>query len=292
MERTIRRSNQTRDVQIRISRIQRAFQRTLLHVVVIAGAIIFAVPFIWMVRTSVMPAHQVWLYPPQWIPVEIVLDNFKMSGIPFARWFLNSAIIATLSIVRAAGASSLVAFGFARVRFPGKELLFLVVLATMMVPGQVTMIPTYLLFNRLGWLDTYLPLLLRASLADPFHVFMLRQFFRTIPRELDDAARIDGCNLFGLFWRIVLPQSLPALGVLCIFEFTFMWNNFYLPLIYLDSMTKFPIALGLRMLQGQYRTDMGAMMAATLMAMAPLLAMFYVLQRHFVQAIVITGVKG
>ena len=285
MERTI-------DVQLRISQIQRAIQQIILHVVVIAGAIVFAVPFIWMVRTSVMPAYQVWLYPPQWIPDAIVLDNFKVSGIPFFRWFLNSALIATLSIFRAAGASSLVAFGFARVRFPGKDVLFLVLLATLMLPGQVTLIPTYLLFNRLGWLDTYLPLLLRASLADPFHVFMLRQFFRTIPRELDDAARIDGCNLFGLFWRIVLPQSLPALGVLCIFEFTFMWNNFYLPLIYLDSMSKFPVALGLRMLQGQYATDMGAMMAATLMAMAPLLVFFYILQRYFVQAIVITGVKG
>ena len=253
MERTI-------DVQLRISQIQRAIQQIILHVVVIAGAIVFAVPFIWMVRTSVMPAYQVWL------PDAIVLDNFKVSGIPFFRWFLNSALIATLSIFRAAGASSLVAFGFARVRFPGKDVLFLVLLATLMLPGQVTLIPTYLLFNRLGWLDTYLPLLLRASLADPFHVFMLRQFFRTIPRELDDAARIDGCNLFGLFWRIVLPQSLPALGVLCIFEFTFMWNNFYLPLIYLDSMTKFPVALGLRLLQGQYRTDMGSMMAATLAA--------------------------
>jgi ABC-type glycerol-3-phosphate transport system permease component len=282
----------TIDRQLQAHQVQRAFRQTVLHAVVIVGAIIFAVPFIWMVRTSVMPADQVWLYPPQWIPNRIVLENFNIEGIPFARWFLNSAIVATLSIFRAAGASSLVAFGFARIRFPGKEALFAVLLATLMLPGQVTLIPTYLLFNRLGWLDTYLPLLLRASLADPFHVFMLRQFFRTIPRELDEAARIDGCNLFALYWRIVLPQALPALGVLAIFEFTFMWNNFYLPLIYLETYTKFPIALGLRMLQGQYRTDMGAMMAATLMAMAPLLAMFYVLQRHFVQAIVITGVKG
>jgi ABC-type glycerol-3-phosphate transport system permease component len=282
----------TIDRQLQTHQVQRALRQTVLHVVVIVGAIIFAVPFIWMVRTSVMPADQVWLYPPQWIPNRIILENFNIEGIPFARWFLNSAIVATLSIFRAAGASSLVAFGFARVRFPGKDVLFAVLLATLMLPGQVTLIPTYLLFNRLGWLDTYLPLLLRASLADPFHVFMLRQFFRTIPRELDEAARIDGCNLFALYWRIVLPQALPALGVLAIFEFTFMWNNFYLPLIYLESYTKFPIALGLRMLQGQYRTDMGAMMAATLMAMAPLLVMFYVLQRHFVQAIVITGVKG
>jgi len=285
-------ATRTTGVLPRFHQVQRAFSRTLLYIVVIVGAIIFAVPFIWMVRTSVMSQSQVWLYPPQWIPNEIVLENFNIKGIPVARWFLNSAIIATLSVFRAAGASTLVAFGFARVRFPGKDVLFALLLATMMLPGQVTLIPTYLLFNRLNWLDTYFPLLLRASLADPFHVFMLRQFFRTIPRELDEAARIDGCNLFALYWRIILPQALPALGVLAIFEFTFMWNNFYLPLIYLDTYTKFPIALGLRMLQGQYVTDMGAMMAATLMAMAPLLVMFYVLQRHFVQGIVITGVKG
>jgi len=197
-----------------------------------------------------------------------------------------------LNIVRAITASSIVAFAFARVRFPGKEALFLVVLATMMLPGQVTMIPTYLLFSRLKWLDTYLPLVLRASLADPFHVFMLRQFFRTIPRELDDAARIDGCNLFGIFWRIVLPQCLPALGVLCIFEFTYNWNNFLLPLIYLNSTDKFPIALGLRYMQGLYRTNMGGLMAAALLAVAPILVIFFFAQRYFVQGIVITGIKG
>ena len=285
MERTI-------DIHILRSRLQRVALRMLLYVVVAFGAVIFAIPFVWMVRTSVMPMWQIYIFPPQWIPAEIVLDNFRMTGYPFARWFLNSTIIVMLNIVRAVAASSIVAFAFARVRFPGKEALFLVVLATMMLPGQVTLIPTYLLFSRLGWLDTYLPMFLRASLADPFHVFLLRQFFMTLPRELDDAARIDGCSLFGIFWRIALPQSLPVLGVVCIYEFTFMWNNFYLPLIYLNSVTKFPIALGLRMMQGVYETNISAVMAAALMAIMPTLIIFFFAQRYFVQGIVITGVKG
>jgi multiple sugar transport system permease protein len=283
---------QTIDIQVLRSRIERVSLRTLLYMVVVIGGVMFAIPFVWMVRTSVMPMWQIYVFPPQWIPAELVFDNFRIAGLPLNRWFLNSAIIVMLNIVRAVAASSIVAFAFARVRFPGRDTLFLVVLTTMMLPSQVTLIPTYLLFSRLDWLDTYLPLVLRASIADPFHVFMLRQFFRTIPRELDDAARIDGCNLFGIFWRIALPQSLPALGVLCIYEFTFMWNNFTLPLIYLNSVNKFPIALGLRLMQGQYRTNMGSMMAAALMAVAPILIIFFFAQRYFVQGIVITGVKG
>jgi multiple sugar transport system permease protein len=280
------------DVQVLRNRIERVLLRLLLYVVVAVGGAMFAIPFVWMVRTSVMPMWQIYVFPPQWIPAEVVFDNFRLPGLPFERWFLNSTIIVVLNIVRASAASSIVAFAFARVRFPGREALFLVVLATMMLPGQVTLIPTYLLFSRLGWLDTYLPLFLRASIADPFHVFMLRQFFRTLPRELDDAARIDGCSLFGIFLRIALPQSLPALGVLCIFEFTYNWNNFVLPLIYVNSVDKFPIALGLRLMQGQYRTNMGSMMAAALMALAPILVIFFLAQRYFVQGVVITGVKG
>jgi multiple sugar transport system permease protein len=284
--------HRTTDVRLLRSRIERMLYRALLYIVVAIGGAIFAIPFVWMVRTSVMPMWQIYLFPPQWIPAEIVLDNYRFEGLPVARWFLNSVTIVILNIVRAVAASSIVGFAFARIRFPGREALFLVVLATMMLPGQVTMIPTYLLFSRLGWLDTYLPLFLRSSLADPFHVFMLRQFFRTIPRELDDAARIDGCSLFGLYWRMALPQSLPALGVLCIFEFTYNWNNFVLPLIYINSMDKFPIALGMRLMQGQYRTDMGGLMAIALLAVAPILVIFFLAQRYFVQGIVITGLKG
>jgi len=279
-------------IQFLRSHLQRAILRALLYLVVAIGGVIFAIPFVWMVRTAFMPMWQIYIFPPQWIPAQIVLDNFRFEGLPFARWLMNSAVIAMLNIVRAVAASSIVAFAFARIRFPGRDLLFLVLLATMMLPAQVTLIPTYLLFSRLNWLDTYLPLVLRASLADPFHVFLLRQFFMTLPRELDDAARIDGCSLFGVYWRIALPQSLPALGVVCIYEFTYMWNNFYLPLIYINSVDKFPVALGLRLMQGQYRTNMGGVMAAALVAVTPVLVIFFFAQRYFVQGIVITGVKG
>jgi len=280
------------DIQVLRTRIQRVILRVLLYAVVAAGGVIFAMPFVWMVRTSVMPMWQIYVFPPQWIPAEIVLDNYRFPGLPFPRFFLNSTIIAMLNVSGAVVTSSIVAFAFARIRFPGREQLFMVVLATMMLPGQVTLIPTYVIFSRLGWLDTYLPLCLRSWIGNPFHVFMLRQFFMTLHRELDDAARIDGCSLFGLYWRIALPLSLPALGVVCIFEFTFMWNNFYLPLIYLNDMKKFPIALGLRLMQGQYRTNMGGMMAGALVAVAPTLIIFFLAQRYFVQGIVITGIKG
>jgi len=188
-----------------------------------------------------------------------------------------------LCVAGAVTSSSIVAFPFARLRFPGRDQLFITLLATMMLPGQVTLIPTYLIFTRLGWLDTFLPLFIRSWAADPFHVFLLRQFFMTIHRELDDAARIDGCGFFGLYWRIALPLSLPALGVVSIYEFTYNWNEFLLPLIYIDSLEKFPIALGLQMLQGRYRTDMGSMMAAALLAIAPLLIIFFFAQRYFVR---------
>jgi len=285
MERTI-------DIQVLRYRAQRAFLRVLLYVVVACGGVAFAIPFVWMVRTSIMPMWQIYIFPPQWIPAEIVLDNFRIAELPWARFFLNSTIITMLNVSGAVVTASIVAFAFARIRFPGRDVLFLLVLSTMMLPGQVTLIPTYVIFSRLGWLDTYLPLCMRSWIANPFHVFLLRQFFMTLHRELDDAARIDGCSFFGLYWRIALPLSLPALGVVCIFEFTYMWNNFFLPLIYLNTMDKFPIALGLRLLQGYYRTNMGPMMAGALMAISPILVIFFFAQRHFVQGIVITGIKG
>ena len=285
MERTI-------DIQVLRYRAQQVFLRALLYVVVVCGGVAFAIPFVWMVRTSVMPMWQIYIFPPQWIPAEIVLDNFRIAELPWSRFFLNSTIITLLNVSGAVVTASIVAFAFARIRFPGRDVLFLIVLSTMMLPGQVTLIPTYVIFSRLGWLDTYLPLCMRSWIANPFHVFLLRQFFMTLHRELDDAARIDGCSFFGLYWRIALPLSLPALGVVCIFEFTYMWNNFFLPLIYLNTMDKFPIALGLRLLQGYYRTNLGPMMAGALMAISPILVIFFFAQRYFVQGIVITGIKG
>jgi len=282
----------TMDFQLLRSRAERILLRALLYIVVAVGGVIFAIPFVWMVRTAFMCMWQVYLWPPQWIPAEICWENFRMRGAPYGRWFLNSTTITMLNVSGALVTASIVAYAFARIRFPGRDQLFLLVLSTMMLPGQVTLIPTYLLFTRLGAIDTYVPLSVRSWIANPFHVFLLRQFFRSLPRELDDAAKIDGCSLFGIFWRIALPQSLPALGVICIFEFTYMWNNFFLPLIYLNTMEKFPIALGLKLVQGLFHTNMPVMMAGALIAVSPILLIFLIAQRYFVQGIVITGIKG
>jgi len=161
-----------------------------------------------------------------------------------------------------------------------------------MLPGQVRLIPTYLLFTRLHWVNTFMPLFVPAWFGPAFDIFLLRQFFMTIHRELDDAARIDGCGYFGLYWRIALPLSLPALGVVAIFNFTFNWNDFMGPLIYLGDVRKYTVALGLRLLQGQLYTDLQAVMSAAVLSLLPVLIVFFLAQRHFVQGIVITGVKG
>mgnify|MGYP000135594203 CR=1 FL=1 len=280
--------------RLRGSNLIEAIYRFLLYVVVITGAVIFGIPFYWMIRTAVMPAWQVYIFPPQWIPAEIHLETFRepFKVFPFALWFQNSAMIATLNVLGAAISCSMVAFSFARLRTPFRDTLFTIVLATMILPEHVRLIPTYLLYVKLGWVGTFLPLLVPNWFAPAFFVFLLRQFFMTIPKEMDDAAYIDGCSPLGLFWRIHLPLSGPALGVVAIFMFTGTWNDFLAPLIYLSKIKMYTVALGLRLFQGQMTTNMRALMAASLLAVLPTILIFFVAQRYFVQGIVISGVKG
>lgn len=269
--------------------------RILLYIVVLCGAVIFAIPFVWMIRTAVMPAYQVNLYPPEWIPDSISFKNFVApfdGPFPFTLWFANSAIVALLSCLGVVVSCSLVGFGFARLRFPLRNVLFIVVLSTMMLPEHIRLIPTYLLFVELNWINTVLPLIVPNWFAPPFHVFLMRQFFMTIPREMDDAAKIDGCGYLGIYWRIHLPLSLPVLGVSAIYQFTFNWNDFLHPLVYLQQVDKYTVALGLRLFEGYMRSNMQDMMAAALMAVLPVIVIFFIAQRHFIQGIVITGVKG
>ena len=269
--------------------------RILLYVIVLWGAVVFAIPFVWMIRTAVMPSYQVNLYPPQWIPDSISFANFRApfdGPFPFSRWFGNSALVAIFSCLAVVISCSLVGFGFARLNFPLRNVLFIVVLSTMMLPEHIRLIPTYLLFVRLDWINTVLPLIVPNWFAPPFHVFLMRQFFMTIPRELDDAAKINGCGYLGIYWRIHLPLSLPVMGVSAIYQFTFNWNDFLHPLVYLQQVDKYTVALGLRLFEGYMRSNMQDMMAAALMAVLPVIAIFFVAQRHFIQGIVITGVKG
>lgn len=268
--------------------------RVLLYVAILVGAVIFALPFVWMVRTALMPKFQVYQFPPQWIPEEFVWSNFKnpFKVFHFEQWFLNTILIAVTSMVGTTLSAALTGFSFARLRFPLRDFLFVVVLATMILPEHIRMIPNYLLYTRLNWVDTYLPLIVPNWFAPAFFVFLLRQFFLTIPRDYDDAAYIDGCNPLSLFWRIHLPLSLPALGVVNIFQLTFIWNDFINPLIYLHKEPQFTVALGLRLFQGRMSNNMQDLMAASLMAVLPTLIVFFLAQRYFVQGIVVSGVKG
>jgi len=268
--------------------------RVLLYLTVGLGGVIFAIPFYWMIRTAVMPADQIYLFPPEWIPNSLHFENFQtpFKTFPFGRWFLNSGTIASLTVVGVVLSTSLVGYGFARLRFPGRDILFLVVLSTMMLPEQVRLVPTYLLFVKLGWTNTFLPLVVPTWLAPAFYVFLMRQFFMTIPPEMDDSAYIDGCSPLGVYWRIVLPLSLPALGVAAIYAFTFAWNDFLWPLIYLTKVEVYTVAVGLRLYQSTLATDLQALMSAALMSAVPTITLFFVAQRYFVQGIVITGLKG
>ncbi len=269
--------------------------RVLLYAVVLWGAVIFAIPFYWMIRTAVMPPYQVNLFPPEWIPDSINFVNFRapfVGPFPFARWFGNSAIVSVLSSLGVVLSASFVGFGFARLRFPFRNLLFIVVLSTMMLPEHIKLIPTYLLFVQLGWINTVLPLIVPNWFAPPFHVFLMRQFFMTIPQEMDDAAKIDGCGWLGIYGRIHIPLSLPVMGVSAIYQFTFTWNDFLHPLVYLQQVDKYTVALGLRLFEGYMRSNIQDMMAAALVAVMPTIIIFFIAQRYFIQGIVMTGVKG
>jgi multiple sugar transport system permease protein len=275
-------------------RRQRLVENSLIYAVLLAGTAVLMIPFFWMLSTSLKPLDEVYVYPIIWIPSELVWSNYAdvFKNVPFARYLYNSAFISAVAIVGNLLGSSIAAFSFARLRFPGRNFLFLVMLSTLMVPAWVTMIPHFILFKWLGWLDTYLPLLVPAFFAQPFYTFLLRQFFLGVPVDLEDAARIDGCSSFGIFWRIFLPLAIPALATVAIFSFFYYWNDLLYPLIYLQSQQKFPVAMGIATFRGEQYANFALMMAAATMALLPMLIVFFFAQRLFIQGVVITGVKG
>jgi multiple sugar transport system permease protein len=275
-------------------RREQLLERILTYALLLAGTAVLMIPFFWMISTSLKPLDEVYVYPIIWIPSELVWANYRdvFTNVPFAHYLYNSAFIAAVAIVGNLLGSSIAAFSFARLRFPGRNALFLVMLSTLMVPAWVTMIPHFMLFKWLGWLDSYLPILVPAFFAQPFYTFLLRQFFLGIPVDLEDAARIDGCSSFGIFWRIFLPLAVPALATVAIFSFFYYWNDLLYPLIYLQSQDKFPVAMGIATFRGEQYANFALMMAAATMALLPMLIVFFFAQRLFIQGVVITGVKG
>ncbi len=257
-------------------------------------AFLFIAPLVWMLSTSLKPAQQV--FELNWIPDPIVWSNYKdaLTSAPFDVYFRNTAIITTLSTLGSVISSSLVAYSFARLRWPGRDLWFVLVLGTMMLPGVVTLIPQYILFAKLGWVNSFRPLIVPTWLAtNAFYVFLLRQFFRTIPMELSEAAKIDGASELRIWWQIVMPLSRPALAAVTIFAFNGAWGDYMGPLIYLSTESKYTLQLGLTTFQqaagGLPRWDW--MMAASLVVMLPVAILFFAFQKYFIEGVTMTGIK-
>lgn len=263
-----------------------------LHAVLLAGAFIMVLPFLWMVSSSLKDSSQVFQLPPQWIPNPPVWDNFKTAweAIPLGQYYWNSIVVCGLTTIGQLITSILAAYVFARLDFPGKDVIFLVILGTMMIPEQVKMIPTFIVLRQFNWIDTFAGLIVPA-LVHPFGIFMLRQFFLGIPHELEDAARMDGCSRLTILYRIILPLSKAPISALAVFVFMFQWNAFLWPLIVLNSRENYTLQIGLAMLRGDVGTDWALQMAATSLATIPVVLLFLVAQKQFIRGITMTGLK-
>ena len=275
--------------------LRRSVRRLPIYILLMAGTVILGLPLAWLVSSSLKSNAMIFAYPPQWIPNPVEWGNFATvwQKVPFGLYSLNTLHIVFFAVLGGTLSSAFVAFGFARLRFPGRDVLFLILLGTLMIPFHVTLIPTFVLYKFLKWLDTFKPFTVVPWFGgSAFSIFLIRQFYMTLPLELDDAARIDGCNSFDIFWRIILPQSKPALGVIAIFGFMGNWNGFILPLIFLQSPEKYPLALGINSLRSaQFNTKWHLLMAASLMMCLPCIILYFLAQRYFVQGIVISGVE-
>src|SRR3989440_1218154 len=272
----------------------RVLYKVLVYGLLVIGAIVFLLPFLWMVSTSLKVSSEVFTYPPSFLPSSFQWRNYLdgWTALPFNTFLRNSLIITCTNVVGNLLSCSLVAFGFARLRARGRSLLFLLVLGTMMIPNEVTMVPRFILFKELHWVNTLLPLTVPAWFGYAFFIFLLRQFFMSIPRELDEAAHIDGASYFRIYWNIILPLSKPALGAVAIFAFIGSWNNLLDPLIYLRSQNLYTIALGLNLFLGQYVTVVNQLMAVSILALLPILIIFFFAQKVFVQGVTLSGMGG
>jgi multiple sugar transport system permease protein len=269
----------------------------LKYAALIGLSAMFVMPFLWMLGTSLTSADEVLNRDRPLFPAKLVWSNYRTalvdSGLPFRLFLQNTLLISVLATFGQTFSAACVAFAFARLKFPYRDGLFLLVLSTMMLPAQVTMIPQFMMFAKLGWVDTLKPLIVPAFFGGgAFFIFLLRQFFLTVPRELEEAARLDGCNTFGVFWHIMLPMSKPALTTVALFAFIAHWNDFFGPLIYTQSMEKKTLSLGLAAFKGLNGTEYHLMMAASVAVLLPIIVIFFLAQRYFVQSIVASGVKG
>jgi multiple sugar transport system permease protein len=277
--------------------VRRRWQAIGWHVLLICVAVPFVFPFFWLVTGTFKPSGDLLVVPPVWIPSHWTMSNvtslFHYSDVNIPFYAENTLYICAFNVVASVASCSLIAYGFARINFPGRNILFGIVIATLILPNWATLVPTYMVFKWLGWLGTFNPLTIPALFGDAFTIFLLRQFMLTIPHELSEAAYIDGASEFGIYWRIILPLVKPALAVAALFVFINNYNDFFGPLIYLSDSGKYTLALGaFQFIKSRGVPDIGAIVAFTTLVTLPLIVIFFFTQRRLVQGITLTGIKG
>ena len=263
------------------------------HLVLIIASFFFMIPFIWMVSTSLKPLTQVFTFPPEWIPKPVKWSNYidAMNYIPFFTYLKNTIIITLVSTIGAVLSCPIVAYSFAKLKWPGRNILFIITIGVMMIPGQVTMIPLFLLFEKLGLVGTPYPLIIPAFFGIPFYIFLLRQFFMGLPDSLREAAKIDGASEFRIYWQIMLPLAKPAVLAVGLFQFMASWTDFIGPLLYLTDSVQYTLSLGLQQFQSQKGSEWGLMMAVSTMMTIPVVILFFFLQKTFIKGITFSGIK-
>lgn len=277
----------------RTARFRKHLGTGLLHLVLILVALTMIVPFYWMIGTSLKDFSQVFNIPPNWIPNPIVWSNYpdSFNALPFGRAYWNSFYIAVVVVTSQLLTCSMAGYAFARINFPFRETIFILFLATLMIPHQITIIPTYLIMRDLGWLDTHLSLIVPPALFSAFGVFLMRQFIKSLPEELEESAILDGANRWRIYWQIIIPLIKAPLAALAIFSFLAQWNNFFNPNIFLSTPEKFTIPLLLNQFRGLYVTDWTLMMAAAAIAVIPVLIIYLLGQRYIIEGVALTGLK-
>ena len=278
----------------RILSTDKVWQLLVLAILLI-GAAIMSIPFLWLLVSSFKLEEKIFTFPPEWIPNPFRWQNYPdaLTYKPFGLYLFNTIKIVTLNEIAILLSASFCGYGFARIRFPGRDFWFSIVLATLMVPYFVLMVPQFIVFSQLGWVDTILPLTFPYFFGGgAFNIFLFRQFFRSLPEELADAGRIDGCNEFGIYWRIMMPLCKPALATVAVFTFLAAWNDYIGPLLYLRSDYNFTVAIGLATFRGVMRTEWNLLMAASTAMILPVILLFFFAQRYFIDGVVLSGLKG
>ncbi|MFN8527142.1 MAG: carbohydrate ABC transporter permease [Anaerolineae bacterium] len=295
LTRVSERQNQQRGTQPLFGRREAAIAAKILsYIILILGAIVMLMPLLWMVSTALKERTSIFILPPEWIPQHPTLENFRQAWEvgQLPRGFLNSTIIAVVSTVGEVFFSTLAGFAFARMRFPGRDRIFQLLLATLAIPGVVILVPAFILYTRIGWVNTWNPLIIPVFVGTPFAIFLSRQFFATLPVDLEDAAKVDGANWFQTYCFVFVPLARPILATLFVLGFIARWNDFLTPLIYLRSVELYPIPLLLSRLNSQYETNWTLLMAGATIALIPIVLLFFALQRYFVESVALTGSKG